>query len=129
DSVAESTCDWLSEESQVDEGAPGDRPRLAPGSRLGDYVIKQLLGRGGMGEIYLADHELMGRQVAIKVLSADRRRSPDALRRFHTEIKALARLGTHPHLAAAFDAGQHEDCIFLVQEYIPGTDLKSLVLR
>jgi len=122
DSVAPTTCDWPPYLSSL-------TPRLASGTRLGDYLIKGLLGRGGMGEVYLAEHELMGRHVAIKVLPAARGNSAGSLQRFHTEIKALARLGTHPNLAAAFDAGQHEGCIFLVLEYIPGTDLEELVRR
>jgi serine/threonine protein kinase len=122
DSVVPTTCDWPPHPSSL-------APRLSPGTRLGDYLVKSLLGRGGMGEVYLAEHELMGRQVAIKVLPAIRDNSAGGLRRFHTEIKALARLGTHPNLAAAFHAGDHEGCIFLVLEYIPGTDLNNLVLR
>jgi hypothetical protein len=126
DSTADSTLDWKPEDSPTEDPAAG--LALAPGSRLGDYVIKRFLSRGGMGEVYLAGHELMCREVVVKVLPADRQ-SADALRRFHTEIQALARLGVHPNLAAAFDAGEHEGRVFLVQEYIRGTDLKGHVQR
>jgi tRNA A-37 threonylcarbamoyl transferase component Bud32 len=129
DSTADSTRDWSPADSQAEDRDAAPGLALAPGSRLGDYAIRRFLSRGGMGEVYLAEHELMGRQVVVKVLPADRREAASALRRFRTEIQAQARLGTHPHLAAAFHAGEHEGCIFLVQEYVPGTDLRGHVLR
>ncbi|HVC98970.1 MAG TPA: protein kinase [Pirellulales bacterium] len=102
---------------------------LAAGDRLGEYVIERLLGAGGMGEVYLAEHKMMGRSVAIKVLPGQRSDAPERLRRFHTEIRAQGRLGTHPNLAVAHDAGEHEGRVYLVLEYVPGNDLQAKVAQ
>jgi hypothetical protein len=124
DSRLEATNTW----------APGDTlgpPAIAPPAaqeRLGDYVIERLLGAGGMGEVYLAEHTLMGRRVAIKVLPGQTD-APERLRRFLTEIRAQGRLGTHPNLAAALDAGEHDGRVYLVLEYVPGIDLNAKVAQ
>jgi len=125
DSRLEATRTW----------APGDTVGEAPckplaaGDRLGDYVIERLLGAGGMGEVYLAEHMLMGRRAAIKVLPGQRSEAPERLRRFLTEIRAQGRLGTHPNLAVAYDAGEHEGRVYLALEYVPGTDLQTKVAQ
>ena len=93
---------------------------------LGDYVIIRPIGKGGMGEVFLAEHALMQRKVAVKVLPSTRTRSSDALDRFRREVIALAKLN-HPNIVSAYDAGEYEGSPFLVMEYVPGIDLAKLV--
>ncbi len=93
---------------------------------LGNYTVVDKIGQGGMGLVVKARHRVMNRVVAIKVLSNATVRSPDALKRFHREVEAAARLN-HAHIVAAFDADQANGTHFLVMEYVDGYDLASLV--
>jgi hypothetical protein len=87
------------------------------------YRVIKLLGRGGMGAVYLAEHRHMERPVALKVVSADLVGNADAVRRFRQEVTAAARLGPHPHVVAVFDADQVGELHFLVMEYVEGQSL------
>ncbi len=93
---------------------------------LGNYVILDKLGQGGMGLVLKAEHRRMERVVALKVLSPKVVRTPEALRRFQREVKAAARL-THPNIVVAHDADEAGGTHFLVMEYVEGTDLLTLV--
>jgi eukaryotic-like serine/threonine-protein kinase len=94
---------------------------------LGPYQIIDSLGQGGMGQVFKAMHEKMGRIVAVKVLPRDKS-TPEAVANFTREIRALARLD-HPKLVAALDAGEDGSVHYLVTEYVPGVDLRKLVRR
>jgi serine/threonine protein kinase len=85
------------------------------------------LGRGGMGQVFKARHEILGRVVAIKVLPRDKS-TPDAIHNFTREIRAQARLD-HENLVRAFDAGNDGNVHYLVTEYVPGSDLRKLVRK
>jgi serine/threonine protein kinase len=102
----------------------GDPGRL----KLGSYVVQRLLGSGGMGDVFLARHRVMDRLVALKMLPAAASRRPEAVERFHREVRALARL-SHPHIVAAHDAGEDRGLQFLAMEYVEGEDLQTLVAR
>jgi len=93
---------------------------------LGNYVILDKLGQGGMGLVLKAEHRRMERLVALKVLSPKVTKSPEAVRRFQREVKAAARL-THPNIVIAHDADEAAGTHFLVMEYVDGADLSSLV--
>jgi len=95
---------------------------------LGNYVILDKLGQGGMGLVLKAEHRRMKRLVALKVLSPKVTKSPDALRRFQREVEAAARL-MHPNIVAAFDADEAGGTHFFVMEYVDGSDLSSLVKK
>ncbi len=95
--------------------------------RLGQYRILDQIGRGGMGLVFLAEHELMGRQVAIKVLSR-KKSNEDSEQAFLREIRVLGRLD-HENLVRALDAGYDGLVFFLVTELIPGLDLNRQVKR
>ncbi len=103
-----------------------DHPQLRPGVTLGDYEIQRELGRGGMGVVYLAEHRLMKREVAIKVLSAAATFHPDLVTRFLREVETAARL-SHPNIVIAHDAHQIDGLLFLVLEYVPGVDLSTYI--
>ncbi len=93
---------------------------------LGQYVLLDKIGQGGMGSVFKALHRHMRREVAIKVLHADLADSPDALERFRREMRAGGKLN-HPHIVPTLDADQVGDTMFLVMEYVPGTNLALLV--
>ncbi len=94
---------------------------------LGQYRILDELGRGGMGQVFRAEHALMGRTVAIKVLPRAKS-TPETEAAFQREIRMLARLD-HPHLVRALDAGHDGKVYYLVTELVPGLDLRRQVLR
>jgi serine/threonine protein kinase len=99
--------------------SPNVPPALAQHPR---YRVLRLLGRGGMGTVYLAEHKVMERLVALKVIRPDLTARPELVQRFQREAKAAARLA-HPNVVTAYDAEQAGDCHLLVTEYVEGTDL------
>ncbi len=94
---------------------------------LGPYNIIDSIGQGGMGQVFKAEHTVMGRIVAIKVLPLSKS-TPDAVDNFTREIRALSSLD-HRRLVRALDAGQDGNVYYLVTEYVPGLDLRKLVRR
>ena len=98
----------------------------ADGLLLGNYLILDKLGAGGMGQVYRARHRRMDRVVALKVLTKKLLDSPDAVARFQREVKAAARLA-HPHIVTAYDADEAGGLHFLVMEYVDGSDLAGMV--
>ncbi|MCR4412944.1 MAG: serine/threonine protein kinase, partial [Thermoguttaceae bacterium] len=95
---------------------------------LGNYILLDRLGEGGMGQVFKAWHRRMERVVAIKMLPPRATHSSEAVQRFQREVKAAARL-SHPNVVTAYDADQAGDTHFLVMEYVEGQDLGSLVRR
>ena len=81
---------------------------LPSGSRLGPYEISELLGAGGMGEVYRARDSRLGRDVAVKVLSEHLSDRPEARVRFEREAKTVSSLN-HPHICTIFDVGREGD--------------------
>jgi len=94
---------------------------------LGPYRVIDSIGSGGMGQVFKARHEVLGRVVAIKVLPREQS-TPDAVDNFLREIRAQARLD-HENLVRAFDAGSDGNVHYLVTEYVPGSDLRRLVRK
>ena len=95
---------------------------------LGNYVVLDKLGQGGMGVVLKAEHKRLKRLVALKVMSASIVKTPDALKRFHREVEAAAKL-RHPNVVATDDADEAKGTHFLVMEYVEGTDLSVLVKK
>jgi formylglycine-generating enzyme required for sulfatase activity/dienelactone hydrolase/predicted Ser/Thr protein kinase len=106
----------------------GAGPALSPGRRLGAYEIVDLLGAGGMGEVYRARDTRLDRTVALKVLPADLIRSPERRERFEREARAVSRL-SHPHICTLYDIGREGDTDFLVMEYLEGEPLAKRLQR
>lgn len=94
---------------------------------LGPYRIVNAIGQGGMGHVFKAEHKLLGRTEAVKVLPKHRC-TPEAIAAFQREIRAQAQLD-HPNLVRATYADHEGDTYFFVTEYVPGTDLRKLVRR
>jgi serine/threonine protein kinase len=97
---------------------------LPAGTRFGPYEITDLLGAGGMGEVYRARYTRLGRDVAIKVLPSESAADADQLRRFEQEARAVAAL-SHPNILALFDIGTHEGAPFIVTELLEGESLQQ----
>ena len=93
---------------------------------LGDYVVLDEIGAGGMGQVFKAWHRTMERTVALKKLPQRTMRSPQAVDRFRREVKAAARL-EHPNIVTAYDAGEAEGIHFLVMQYVDGRDLADVL--
>ncbi len=84
------------------------RRRLVLGKRINNYEIKALIGEGGMGSVYLAEHPFIGRQVAVKVLHPGFAKEPDLVARFFNEAKAANSIG-HPNIIDVVDVGTLPD--------------------
>ena len=95
--------------------------------RLGQYQLRQKLGSGGMGEVYLGEHTLLRRACAIKLIRPDQAGDPTNLARFEREVRAMATL-THWNTVEVYDYGRADDGTFYyVMEYLPGVSLQELV--
>jgi eukaryotic-like serine/threonine-protein kinase len=94
---------------------------------LGPYKIVNAIGQGGMGHVFKAEHKLLGRVEAIKVLPKIKS-TPEAVAAFQREIRAQAQLD-HPNLVRISYADFEGDTYFFVTEYVPGTDLRKLVRK
>ena len=92
------------------------------------YRVIGVIGAGGMGTVYRAEHRLMRRVVAVKVIGSKWSQRPNLVARFCREIEAVAKL-SHPNIATAFDAEQVGDALVLVTELIDGHDLAQVVTR
>jgi serine/threonine protein kinase/formylglycine-generating enzyme required for sulfatase activity len=93
---------------------------------LGDYVLLDRIGQGGMGTVYRAMHRRMKRIVAVKVLRDDPSRSDDMARRFLREVEVAARL-SHANIVTAYDAGEQDGLSYLVTEFVDGQDLGQFI--
>ena len=107
------------------------------GERLGHYEILDRLGAGGMGEVYRARDTRLDRPVAIKMISQDLQRDPNAMERFLREARAVSALN-HPNICALYDVGRARtgdrsaspaDVDFLVMEFLEGETLAARLAR
>jgi serine/threonine-protein kinase len=105
------------------------RRQAARARTLGQYRLKRRLGTGGMGHVYLAEHVLLRRPCALKLIRPERAGDPANLARFEREVQATATL-THPNTVEIFDYGRADDGTFYyAMEYLPGFSLQELVRR
>jgi len=109
-----------------DISEPGDAPGVADplvGRVIAErYRILSLLGRGGMGVVYLVEHVHIGKRMAMKLLHGELARNRDTIQRFQREAKAVSKL-THPNTVQVFDFGNSEGLMYLVMELVEGRDL------
>jgi serine/threonine protein kinase len=101
---------------------------LTPGSKLGSYEVLSLLGAGGMGEVYRARDTRLGREVAIKILPADRMGDKNRRRRFVQEARSASAL-SHPNIVAIYEIESADGNDFIVMEYVPGKTLDAVIPR
>ncbi len=103
------------------------RRQLAEARYFGQYRLKRQIGSGGMGDVYLAEHQLLKRACAVKLIRASSGLDPRALARFEREVRITATL-SHPNTIEIFDYGRTEDgTYYYVMEYLPGLSLADLV--
>jgi tRNA A-37 threonylcarbamoyl transferase component Bud32 len=105
---------------------PGDYPMV--GQSLGQYVIRELIGRGGMAAVYRARHSILGRNVALKVLAPHLTQEPEFVRRFNREGRVLAELA-HPNIVTVYDAGVDRGYYYLAMEFVQGESLDKRLQR
>lgn len=113
--------------------SPALRPEprdLVPGDVVGHYVVRDVLGEGGMGKVYRVEHVVLGREHALKLLSSPvLDDDPSHVERFLREARAAARI-RHPHIADVSDYGQHTDGRpYLVMELVKGERLTDVIAR
>ena len=94
------------------------------GKKLGHYQITDVLGTGGMGEVYLALDENLDRTVALKILPAEVSKDPDRLRRFVQEARAASALH-HPNVAHIYEIGEADGIHFIAMEHVEGETLNN----
>jgi serine/threonine protein kinase len=95
---------------------------------IGKYKVLEKLGAGGMGQVFLCEHKLMRRRVAVKVLPTAKAEDRASLDRFFREARAVAAVD-HPNIVRAYDIDQDENLHFLVMEYVDGTNLQDLIKK
>ncbi len=115
-----------SRDSLSPDGEPSHA--LPPGSRLGKYEIRRLLGAGGMGAVYEAVHTEIGKRVAIKVLAPELAVAPGARARFLREAQLASKIN-HPNIVDVNDMGNEDGRAFIVMEFLDGEDLSARLER
>lgn len=95
---------------------------------LGKYKLLNLLGVGGMGRVFLAEHTIMHRKVALKVISKEFSKNPDALKQFQAEARAIATLN-HINIVQAYNFESEGDRFYIVMEYVDGQSLEKRVQK
>ena len=101
-----------------------DQAELTTGQRLGSYEVVSHIGRGGTGEVYLAEDSRLGRKVALKLLRSEFTGNEDRLRRFRQEARAASALN-HPNILTIFEIGSEDSTHFMVTEYVEGETLRQ----
>ncbi len=115
-------------------GGPGDKPAKTPGDadlsgrQLGDFRLLRRLGRGAMAEVYLAEQQLLERQVAVKVLKSDLADDPTYIQRFQREARAAASL-VHANIVQIHEGGCVGGVHYIAQEYVNGQNLRQWLTR
>ena len=105
------------------------REQVGLTGRVGPYKLVRKLGAGGMGEVYLAEHQMLKRPCAVKLIRPGRRHDPAVVGRFEREVQAMARLG-HWNTVEVYDFGQAADgTLYYAMEHLRGLDLRTLVAR
>jgi tRNA A-37 threonylcarbamoyl transferase component Bud32 len=105
------------------------RRQIAEAKHLGQYRLRRQIGAGGMGEVYLAEHQLLKRPCALKLLRPESVADPRSLARFEREVRLTAAL-SHPNTVEIYDYGRTDKgTYYYVMEYLPGLSLADLVER
>src|SRR5947207_14712879 len=109
-------------------GDVGGFPDIRPGRVLAGYRIDSVIGRGGMGVVYLAEHLRLKRRAALKVLAPELASDERFRSRFLVEAELAASLD-HPNIVTVFDAGEIDGLLYIAMRLVEGTDLKTRTER
>src|SRR6185436_6406532 len=101
---------------------------LTPGTTVGRYEVRELLGSGGMGEVYKAHDPMLGRIVALKVLRQGLSADAAGVSRFLQEARAASALN-HPNILTIHEVGDHQSSRFIVSEFVEGETLRQRIQR
>ena len=105
------------------------RQQVVEARQLGQYRLGRRIGSGGMGDVYLAEHQLLKRPCAVKLIRPGELKKAGTIKRFEREVRINATL-SHPNIVEIFDYGRTEDGVYYyVMEYLPGLSLAELVAR
>ena len=116
---------FLEQPAQID---PADLETLTPGTHIGNYVVVDELGRGGMGVVYLAEDQRLGRRVALKSLPASVASSSELRQRLRREARAAATI-SHPGVAVVYALEEIDEHLFIASEYVSGETLRAVIGR
>jgi serine/threonine protein kinase/Tol biopolymer transport system component len=117
----------LIEKPAVEAAAPllaNEQPQLTPGQTFSHYEIEGMIGKGGMGEVYLATDKLLNRRIALKLLPADYTRDKERLRRFQQEAQAASALN-HPSILTIYELREVDGRQFIATEFVDGETLRQ----
>jgi serine/threonine-protein kinase len=105
---------------------------VSTGTRIGTtvagYRLEALLGRGGMSVVYLAEHQRLGRKVALKLLASPLSQDESFRERFEHESRRAAEID-HPNILPIYDAGEADGQLYIAMRYVKGADLKTMIAR
>ncbi len=119
----------LAKQAQLPDDDDEAEPDLIGSEVDGRYRVLELIGEGGMGKVYLAEHVEIGKRVALKVLHPSSSRMPDLVERFRREARAASKIG-HPNIVDVTDSGTTADgSVYFVMEYLEGVELGSVIER
>lgn len=110
--------------AEPEDVASGPTGVIAPGTEVDHFKVIRLVGRGGMGEVYLARDTQLGRRVALKVIHADALGNETEVKRFLREAQITARF-SHPHIVTIYSVGEHKGSPYLALEYLSGQSLRE----
>jgi serine/threonine-protein kinase len=105
---------------------PDQQPDPRPGDVVAGYRIESRIGRGGMGVVYLAEHQTLRRRAALKIIAPDLADDADFRERFLREARIAATL-THPNVVTVYDAGEIDGLLYIAMQYVPGPDLSAIL--
>src|SRR6266700_1458912 len=105
-----------------------DRPDPLIGTRLGDYTIQGLIGRGGMARVYEGLDEKLGRRAAVKVIEVEHEKADELTQRFIREARAAANLD-HPNIVSVYQFGEGPNLYYIAMKLIEGKTLLNLLKR
>jgi len=112
--------------SPTARAGPAESEDLPIGTKLGNYTVSGILGRGGMGVVYEAENPLLGRRAAIKILPRSLSRDPRTLARFQHEARQAAKV-EHPNVVGIYDVGTWGEHFFIAMQYVRGTTAQGLI--
>src|SRR5690349_8847253 len=101
---------------------------LAPGTKLDHYEIRHLIGKGGMGEVYVAQELKLKRMVALKILSAEIAGNAQCMGRFAQEART-ASVFSHPNTVHIYEIGEADGVFYIAMEYVDGESLRKRIER